>query len=241
VKKRLSKYITLLIFILVTYSQFNQIKASINYYSTSYPVSYPTSYPESNPIIPPTSYPISSSLSVNYIFSRGWNQINLPGSVAGVLTSTDLYKFLSSKGAKIKYVTNFTNSTFQTIAYDDNGTNYGTEFNISINKGLLIYFIDPLTTTINVLTDPLYKTTQLASGWNLVGFSALNPSDTSYILFSNLAAQNININNLSIISNGVFQTVISNDSQLYGNNYPLNYSASYFIDVTSGAGSFVSN
>lgn len=187
-------------------------------------------------IIDSSEVTIKKDASISkYKIDAGWNAINIPQIASGdnpVLTAGDLISYWSESGIELTKVARFTSGKFQTYTSRDIGNN----FTLLPGQGIFVYspyggiaefhgkdFID------NV---PIF----LENGWNLVGISSSSQKYSAKAMLEKLNSTNVESDTISLFENGIYKSIILEESVLFGNDYKLVNNKGYFIRVKSGGG-----
>jgi hypothetical protein len=177
--------------------------------------------------------------------SAGWNLINIPmidtRTSDTIKTAEDLIDYWNGQnaGVTITNVARYRNGQFQIFSKRESGNSYSPDFNLIPGEALFVLnrgVSAQLTFSGNKFTEgvPL----KLSNGWNLVGImqsqgaSQINSED----VLKKMSTQGIKGEIISQFENGNYQSVISKDNSLFGNNFNIADKRGYFIKVTDGGG-----
>jgi hypothetical protein len=171
--------------------------------------------------------------------NSGWNLVNLPmvdtRSDDPVRTSSDLADYWNGQGADILHIARFQNGQFDIFSKRESGTQYAEDFDIIPGQAT---FVLNMTTPIDVTFSgnkfedsvPL----QISNGWNLVGIIAPDSDYDSEGVLNALSEQGFSADTISQFENGLYQSVIQDEGNTFGNNFNVIDKRGYFIRVESG-------
>lgn len=173
--------------------------------------------------------------------TSGWNLIHLPlidtRTDGNVDSAGELIDYWNGQGADIKHVARYRNGQFQMFSKRESGTEYATDFDLIPGEGL---FILNLTTNTNVtFSGNRFESSvpvKLNQGWNLVGVMAPGQSLKSEDVLKKAQSQGFTADTISQFEGGTYQSVISKDETIFGNNFNIVDKRGYFIRVESGGG-----
>ncbi len=171
----------------------------------------------------------------------GWNLIHLPlidtRTDGNVDSAGELIDYWNGQGADIKHVARYRNGQFQMFSKRESGTEYSTDFDLIPGEGL---FILNLAGNTNVtFSGNRFESSvpvKLNQGWNLVGIMAPGQSLNSEAVLKKAQLQGFTADTISQFEGGTYQSVISKDDTIFGNNFNIVDKRGYFIRVESGGG-----
>jgi hypothetical protein len=180
--------------------------------------------------------------AVDYELSTGWNLINLPlidarDEPGRIGTANELIEKWGEQGAQIKSAAEFKAGRFNILTKRESGTDYGNDFELIPGDGIFVFNIGPnaeVTFSGNKFTSSV--PISLSQGWNLKGILSIDKKFSSDSLLSDINSQGIGANMVSSFENGIYTTVVSEENQIYGNNFPIIEKYGYFINVESDGG-----
>lgn len=154
-----------------------------------------------------------------------------------VRTAGDLIDYWATQGADVKHVARFKGGKFELFGKRETGTTYAPDFNLVPGEGLFIFNQGSnieVTFSGNEFSQsfPL----NLSNGWNLVGVIAPNASYNSEQLLKKMSTDGVQADTISQFENGNYQSVISDEGTLFGNNFNVIATRGYFLKVQSGGG-----
>jgi hypothetical protein len=171
--------------------------------------------------------------------SAGWNLIHIPlvdQTADAVRTAGDLIDEWNSQGADIKHVARFRNGQFEMFSKRESGTEYSRDFDLVPGQGLFVLnYAGNITTSFagNVVDQSL--PVRLNQGWNLVGLYNPDEDLDTEIVFNKAGEQSVGMRTISQFENGQYQSVISEDGLVFGNNFNVIGKRGYFIRVEGGS------
>jgi hypothetical protein len=177
--------------------------------------------------------------------SAGWNLINVPmvdtRDAGTVRTAEDLLDYWNAQaaGADITHVARFRNGQFQIFSKRESGNSYAPDFDLIPGEALFVLNRgDNAQVTFSGNKFPEGVELTLANGWNLVGI--MQPESAGAInseaVLRKMSEQGINGEIISQFENGNYQSVISKDDTIFGNNFNVVQKRGYFIKVADGGG-----
>ncbi len=180
--------------------------------------------------------------AVDYELSTGWNLINLPiidsrDEPDRIGTASELLEKWETQGAQIKSAAEFKAGQFNIFTKRESETGYGNDFELIPGDAIFVFNIGPnaeVTFSGNKFTSSV--PINLNQGWNLKGILSIDKKFTSDSLLSDINSQGIGADMVSNFENGIYTTVVREDDQIYGNNFPVIEKYGYFINVESNGG-----
>ncbi len=177
-----------------------------------------------------------------FSLTSGWNLIHLPlidtRTDGNVGKASDLIDYWNGQGADIKHVARFRGGNFQIFSKRESGTEFAQDFDLIPGEGL---FVLNLGTNVNVtFSGNRFESSvpvKLNQGWNLVGIMAPGKSYNSEQSLASMKAQGFSADTISQFEGGTYQSVISKDDTIFGNNFNITDKRGYFVRVETGGGS----
>jgi hypothetical protein len=190
-----------------------------------------------------TSITLAKDATVEtYTLSSGWNLIHIPmidqRTENPIKTAGDLIDYWRGQQANILHIARFREGKFEMYTKRETGTEYdSTDFDINPGDGLFVMNMGDnveVTFSGNKLEDsfPL----NLVNGWNLVGIISSDKNYNSEELLKAIGSQGVSADTISQFENGIYQSVIYEDSTLFGNNFNVIDKKGYFIRIQDGGG-----
>jgi hypothetical protein len=174
-----------------------------------------------------------------YNLNSGWNLINLPmidtRSDKPVRTAGDLIDYWATQGGEVTQVASFSNGSFDVFSKRETGTEFAPDFDLIPGEAIYVYNTSTnraLTFSGNRFEESV--PVQLSNGWNLVGIVAPNTDYDSEGVLNALSDQGFDASTISQFENGLYQSVISDEDVIFGNNFNVIDKRGYFIRVESG-------
>jgi hypothetical protein len=176
-----------------------------------------------------------------YALTSGWNLIHLPlidtRTDGNVSKASDLIDYWNGQGADIKHVARFRGGNFQIFSKRESGTEFAQDFDLIPGEGL---FVLNLGTNVNVtFSGNRFESSvpvKLNQGWNLVGLMAPGKSYNSEQVLASMKTQGFSADTVSQFEGGTYQSVISKDNTIFGNNFNITDKRGYFVRVETGGG-----
>ncbi len=176
-----------------------------------------------------------------YALTSGWNLIHLPlidtRTDGNVSKASDLIDYWNGQGADIKHVARFRGGNFQIFSKRESGTEFAQDFDLIPGEGL---FVLNLGTNVNVtFSGNRFESSvpvKLNQGWNLVGIMAPGKSYNSEQSLVSMKSQGFSADTISQFEGGTYQSVISKDGTIFGNNFNITDKRGYFVRVETGGG-----
>jgi hypothetical protein len=183
---------------------------------------------------------ISREASVKeYLIDSGWNLINLPLIDTRVdnpiRTAADLITHWNEQSAEITHIARYRGGQFDIYSLREDGTSFDTNFDIIPGEALFVLNTTSqvrLTFSGNEFEESV--PVQLSNGWNLVGIVAPNTDYDSEGVLNALSDQGFDASTISQFENGLYESVISDEDVIFGNNFNVIDKRGYFIRVESG-------
>jgi len=176
--------------------------------------------------------------AVSYPLQTGWNFIRIP-MVDGRLSNpirkaSELLQYWNNQGADIVHIAKFEAGKFVFYSMRENGEVFSPDFTLLPGQGLAVFNRRPnirLSFSGNRITQSLPL--QMSNGWNLIGVIAPGKTFSSESLLSAFNSQGFTADTVSSYQNGSYQSVVQDKSILFGNNFNIIDSKSYFVRINS--------
>jgi len=181
------------------------------------------------------------SSAISYDLNAGWNLIHIPmidnRADNPVLKASDLLKYWNAQGAKLIHVAKYDGSKFTMVTLRE-GTDFSSaDFILLPGMGLFVFNDgDSIPLVFSGNYPETARPVNLANGWNLVGIYAPNQSYTSEALLKKMEQAGVKADTLSQFENGTYQSVVLDNSTLFGNNFNIVETRGYFTRVAEGGG-----
>ena len=185
----------------------------------------------------------------SYNIKSGWSLISFPilmrgDGTANIVKASDLLKKMNEGSIVATQVVAFRSGKFLPYSYrkDEKGNEvkFGDDFSILPGEA---YFIRSYSTgNFNVNGNKIQNAQEIGieNGWNLVGFYNSNKlSFKGFEILGQLGTAGVKADTLSKWEDGMYYTIVSQDTKQYGNDFSVYPYQGYFLRVTDrGAGKF---
>lgn len=169
-----------------------------------------------------------------YDMSEGWQIISLTHfSKDGVRTAKDLLNSINAQGGIASHIFTYRQGKFYLFSMRENGQYYGNDFNLIPGQA---YFVRNYKSTRYFLSgqriaEPL--SVNINPGWNLV--SIFNPDKvyTAVEILSQMNNSGLDIKTLSAFDSGKYNSILVNNDEVYGQDYPIDEKSGYFVKSNS--------
>jgi len=174
---------------------------------------------------------------ISYNLSAGWNLINVPFlNIADKdFTASKFLASFQESNFDVTKVATFQNNKF--VIYNQRDIGYGNDFNMSLGKAIFIFNnTNPGVLHLHGQLPESNVPIILNNGWNLVGNSFSNKQYDSQQVIDAMNNRNFVATNISAFANGLYNSVIYDNKQYYGNNFNITNTQGYFVLIQSGGG-----
>jgi hypothetical protein len=179
----------------------------------------------------------------SYVLSSGWNLIHIPmidtRTEDAIESASDFVNYWKNQGANILHIARYKDGKFEMYTQRETDNEYdSSDFDIYPGEGIFVMNMGDtieLTFSGNKVEESFPLT--LNNGWNLVGVIAPETDYNSEQVLEGIGEQGITADTISQFENGIYQSVIYEESTLFGNNFNVIEKRGYFIRVQDGGGS----
>ncbi|KKQ34270.1 MAG: hypothetical protein US52_C0065G0005 [candidate division WS6 bacterium GW2011_GWA2_37_6] len=163
--------------------------------------------------------------------SSGWNSVHLYLIDEKYTKASSLLNELNDAGADIVHIAAYKSGSWSIYTQREGEDVFSNDYYIEPGTGIFIFSREISQITLSGKTYEEKVPIVLEHGWNLVGSNGLDGID-SIELFNSLKNKNIEIGVISDYDSGMYQSIVFENDQVYGNSLKLFKNKGYFISYS---------
>lgn len=177
---------------------------------------------------------------IDYSFDTGWNLVGLEIVSEDWDKASTLLEKLNDDGIEASHLATYVNGKWKLYTHRKNlnqqDVTYGEDFTLVPGGG---YFIKTLFGGMTTLEGKKFEESvpiDLLNGWNLISIQSPDQNYTAESFIDTCVNKGVTCDTVSRYESGRYDSVIKQDSILYGNDFNIVSLRGYFIRVKEGGG-----